>query len=366
MNAAGKSVRILMTVDAVGGVWRYSLELAAALAPLGVRTGLAVMGPLPTAGRIKEALAIPGLTLAAREGPLEWMPECTQDDLDQTGAWLLSLAERFRPDVIHLNGYAHATLPWARPKVVVAHSCVLSWWRAVHREQAPSEWQPYARRVGRALEAADVVVSPTAALLREMVETYGIAATGKVIWNGVASGAFAPGRKEDIVLGAGRLWDAGKNCAALDRAAARVPWPVLVAGERTAPDGSSMTFASAQPLGLLPPADLAAWMGRARVFASPARYEPFGLAVLEAALSGCALVLGDIPTLRELWEGCAMFVDPHDDAAIASAIRTLIASPAFCDALGAAARARGLKYGALEMARQYHGLYAQLAVAKAA
>ncbi len=31
----------------------------------------------------------------------------------------------------------------------------------------------------------------------------------------------------------------------------------------------------------------------------PARYEPFGLSVLEAALSGCALVLGDIPSLRE-------------------------------------------------------------------
>ena len=39
-----------------------------------------------------------------------------------------------------------------------------------------------------------------------------------------------------------------------------------------------------------------------------ALYEPFGLAVLEAAQAGCALVLSDIPTFRELWDGAALFV----------------------------------------------------------
>ena len=47
---------LLMTADAVGGVWTHALELAAALAPLGVRTTLAVLGPgLDAARRARTA-----------------------------------------------------------------------------------------------------------------------------------------------------------------------------------------------------------------------------------------------------------------------------------------------------------------------
>jgi glycosyltransferase involved in cell wall biosynthesis len=61
-------------------------------------------------------------------------------------------------------------------------------------------------------------------------------------------------------------------------------------------------------------------MERATIFAHPARYEPFGLAPLEAALRGCALVLGDIESLREVWGDAAVYVDPEDDDALAAAL----------------------------------------------
>ena len=51
------------------------------------------------------------------------------------------------------------------------------------------------------------------------------------------------------------------------------------------------------------------------IFVSVSRYEPFGLAVLEAAHAGCALVLSDIPTFRELWQGAASFVIAAGSAA---------------------------------------------------
>src|SRR5690606_3875973 len=121
---------------------------------------------------------------------------------------------------------------------------------------------------------------------------------------------------EPFVLTAGRLWDRAKNVAALDAVAPSLPWPVLVAGDDSGPDGQAEIGRNLRPLGLLAPAELAQWMGRAAVFALPARYEPFGLAVLEAALSGCALVLGDIPTFRELWDDTALFVPPDDHAAL--------------------------------------------------
>ena len=78
----------------------------------------------------------------------------------------------------------------------------------------------------------------------------------------------------------------------------------------------------------------------AAVFVSPALYEPFGLAVLEAAHAGCALVLSDIPTFRELWDCAAVFVDPHDATRIAELLGCLLRAPARCARLGDLARQR--------------------------
>ena len=58
-------------------------------------------------------------------------------------------------------------------------------------------------------------------------------------------------------------------------------------------------------------------IARAAIYALPAHYEPFGLSILEAAMSGCALVLGDIPSLREIWGDAAVFVHPDNRDAVA-------------------------------------------------
>ena len=81
------------------------------------------------------------------------------------------------------------------------------------------------------------------------------------------------------------------------------------------------------------------------VFASAARYEPFGLAVLEAAQAGQALVLSDIPTFRELWDGAALFVS--DEAGLVPALRRALDAP---EGLAAAARERARRYTADAMA----------------
>jgi hypothetical protein len=40
-------MKVLMTADAVGGVWTYALELSGALARHDIEVVLATMGPLP-------------------------------------------------------------------------------------------------------------------------------------------------------------------------------------------------------------------------------------------------------------------------------------------------------------------------------
>ncbi|HEX7967970.1 MAG TPA: glycosyltransferase [Stellaceae bacterium] len=367
MSEGGRPLRILMTADAVGGVWPYALTLIEALGarPERFEVSLAVMGPRPSEAQRSRAEALPNLRLFDSDFRLEWMPGAERD-IERSADWLHDLAQECRPGVIHLNGYAHAARRWPAPVVAVGHSCVLSWWRAVHGTSPPPEWSNYGRRVTLGLARADRVVAPTRAMLRALSYHYGLPRGGRVIANGCALGRFAAAPKEDFVLAAGRLWHAGKNLAALDAAAARLSWPVYVAGDVRHPSGRTIEPRAAHALGTLAPETLAEWMARAAVYALPARYEPFGLSVLEAAASGCALVLGDIPSLRELWERAAVFVPPEHPAALADAIATLMTDPRRRTALAAQAQRRAQNFSAARMAERYAELYDELTSARPA
>jgi glycosyltransferase involved in cell wall biosynthesis len=277
-----------------------------------------------------------------------------------SGAWLLEICARVRPEAIHLNGYAHAALAWSSRPLVVGHSCVLSWFDAVHRERAPARFDRYREEVSRGLRGAGMVVAPTHAMLRALDRFYGPLPHTRVIWNARDWRLFEPVAKEPLVLAAGRLWDAAKNLRPLDQAAPQCPWPVYVAGDCRHPSGDEARADHVRFLGSLEPEDLHIWMARAAIYASPALYEPFGLSILEAALSGCALVLGDIPSLRELWAGMAVFVDPRDPAAIAEGIRWLASHDADRLRLADLARRRALQMDPDLMATQYLSAYAAL------
>jgi glycosyltransferase involved in cell wall biosynthesis len=344
---------VLMTADAVGGVWSYALELAAQLAILGVRTTLATMGEAPRPAQVEAALQIPELHLAESRFKLEWM-EDPWSDVERAGEWLCRLEERERPDIIHLNGYAHAALPWQAPCLAVAHSCVFSWWEAVLGGNPPQKYARYRDEVARGLSEADAVVAPTRAMLSALRRHYGGPAHAEVIPNGVDPAHFSPGAKEPFALAAGRFWDEGKNLRALARVAGNLRWPLAVAGEVA---GGERTL---RTLGWLDRGHLAEWLSRASIYVLPARYEPFGLAVLEAALSGCALVLGDIGSLREVWGDAALYALPDDFEALGDRIDRLSADDDLRVRMGAAARERGARFTAQRMAAGYTALYSKL------
>jgi glycosyltransferase involved in cell wall biosynthesis len=265
--------------------------------------------------------------------------------------------------LVHANGYSEAALPFGVPVVAVGHSCVLSWFRAVQGTDAPPKYDEYRQRVRRGLQAARVVVAPTRSMLDALDEHYGPLPSRRCILNGRSMLELRPRAKVPMVLSAGRLWDEAKNVAALVRVAPSLPWPVHVAGELAAPGAAATPLPetrNVEVLGRLSPPALAEVMGRASIYALPARYEPFGLSVLEAAASGCALVLGDIPSLRELWDDAAVFVRPDDHAALTAAIQRLAVDEARRRSLAARARLRAASLGDGAMARAYLGLYSEL------
>src|SRR5262249_52526175 len=144
--------------------------------------------------------------------------------------------------------------------------------------------------------------------------------------------------KEPWVLASGSPGEAAANIEVLRTAARTVP--IRVAGEPEHPSQAEPGRGGLQLVGRLGPEAVRVARARAAGDAHPTLLEPFGLAALDAALQGCALVLSDLRALRETWEGAAAFVDPHDGEAWAAELRSLIEDVPRRRRLAEAARSR--------------------------
>lgn len=336
--------RILMTADTVGGVWRYALELATGLALREIRVILVVLGPEPNAQQRTEAEAIPELELLTPGWCLDWTAP-SQRELDSVTSSLTELADATGAQTAHVHAPALiGAHSWPIPVAAVVHSCVGTWWRAVHDGPLPEDlaWRQRATALG--IERASAVIAPSASFATELKNVYRPGRTIKVVHNGRRPPRATSKGRRPAVMAAGRLWDPGKNIALLEQVAALVQVPIRAAGPISGPNGERVELHGVKTLGALDETDLMGEFAAASVFACPSRYEPFGLAVLEAAQLGTPLLLSDIPTFRELWADAALFIDPVSVDDWAGAISSLLELAAVRAALGAAALCRSRQF----------------------
>lgn len=346
---------ILMTTDTAGGVWTYSMELCSALARNQINVHLATMGEPLDEHQRKEAEKQSNIEIHESNFALEWMDNPWKE-VDKAGEWLLELEQKIQPDLIHLNNYTHGDLPWQNPVVMIGHSCVLSWWEAVENEPAPEKWDEYKKRVKKGLQQADVVVGVSDAMIDSLQKFYGPFSETEVIYNGRSSEQFSPKEKMPIIFSMGRMWDEAKNLATLNEIADSLFWPVYTAGDSDLDDDST----TVQHLGKISPPKAAECLARAGIYVMPARYEPFGLSILEAGLSECALVLGDIPSLREIWGEAALFVNPDDPKELQKQIQGLIQNPSELKDMAQKAREKAQNYSTEIFEKRYIELYRKM------
>jgi glycogen synthase len=345
-------MRVLMTADPGSHVWSFALDLVAGLGEQGVEVVLATLGSRPCAEQRREVRSIPNVMLIESDFKVEWMPD-PWDDLVESGDWLLDLSHRYGVDVVHCNHLAHGHLPWDVPVLTVAHSCVLSRMEAIDAEVTTSQ-DRYVREVSRSLRGAAAIVAPSRTMLESLQRHYGPIGDGAVIYSARRAMPHATARKDAHVFSAPvKVQDAASNTAMLGRIAGRVPWPIHVAGSLDPDIGDCKSLAQVDVLGPLGPRAMSAWLRRAAIYATPAKYEPSGLTVLNAARAGCALVLGDIPSLRELWGEAALFVPTHDDDALADALTMLAEDSQTRGTLARAARRRAMSYSYERCVREY-------------
>ncbi|MDB5623990.1 MAG: hypothetical protein JWR39_2553 [Devosia sp.] len=349
--------RVLMSVDAVGGVWRYGMDLASALREQGFSFVFAGFGPRPSVAQVEEAQRLG--TLVWVDVPLDWTAQ-SEAALDVIPELLAGLVDEHGVDLLHLNLPSQAYgLRVDVPVLVVSHSCVVTWFAAVRNGPVPLDWLWQQRRNRGGLDMADAVVAPSETHAEMLRRSYGTIENLRVVYNGAHATPTALD-KSDLVFAAGRWWDEGKNGRLLDQAAEKSVWPVVMAGANSGPNGQYLALEHADHRGELPHQAVKALMAEAAIVASPSLYEPFGLAPLEAAGARAALVLADIPTYRELWDGVALFAGPHDPDGFAARINQLAADPDLRAELAAAAQERAQRFSVGAQAAAMADLYRNL------
>jgi glycosyltransferase involved in cell wall biosynthesis len=246
--------------------------------------------------------------------------------------------------VLHLNQFCYGDLPVDVPRVVMAHGDLITWNQAVQshaaqnqaahdrqsRSSRPTRW--YRETVERGIAGADALLAPSAWMLDRITACYGQPHRAEVIYPGRNPIFFNPYvSKDDCVLAVGRLVDSGKQVFLLTQQVHPIP-VCIVGAEHTVPtpripiradvkvatDQTSVAIRGPQT-----EAQLRALYSRAAIFAATARYEPLGMAVLEAAFSRCAIVANDIPSFREIWGDAALYFRTNDAESLAESIRQL-------------------------------------------
>jgi glycogen synthase len=362
-------MHVLMTADTVGGVWTYTQELVSGLVRQGIRVSLISMGALPGPEQTAWMEGLPRLNYLPTSFRLEWMQNSEQD-VEESREYLEALIRQVRPDVLHFNQYCYGAISPALPRIVVAHSDVVSWRVAVQgKEPDDSQWMRWYRdTVTSGLSHADVVVAPSQWML-DAIRTYYIKPSfGAVIHNGRDPALFVSDvPKENRVLSVGRLWDEGKQVSLLlyeDLLHEAQSVPVGIVGSQAEPgDANRRPEREATPpgvklLGEQSQRQLRDLYGIASIYAATSRYEPFGLAPVEAAFSRCALIANDIPVFRELWGESALYFRQNDGKDLARGIRWLSSDHELRKKYSDAAYERACEnFTAERMVDQYQRLY---------
>ncbi len=325
-----RSMHILVTADTVGGVWTYTRELVSGLAKRGIRVTLVSFGGIPTRAQTAWMETLPDVVYFPTGFRLEWMQDAASD-LSDSSDYLCGIIQDCHPDLLHLSQYCYGSLDVALPKVVVAHSDVMSWSLAVRGVQPDDPWARWYRgTVERGLAGASLLVAPSHGMLGCIQNCYGEQPHCRVIYNGRSPNLFNPFvSKHNYAASVGRLWDEGKQSRLLMQLADS-PVPIFLAGASTVAGESADNNKAGRPSsrdvqfkGELSEGEMRELLSRAAIYIATSKYEPFGLAPLEAALSRCAILANDIPNLREIWGDAACYFRSSDTESLSEALALL-------------------------------------------
>lgn len=369
-------MHVLVTTDTLSGIWTYTQELVTGLVNRGVRVTLVSFGDIPLSQQTSWMENLRGLDYRPTAFRLDWMEE-GQQDFEESSRYLTTLVQEVQPDLLHLNQLCHGALPVETPRIAAAHGDLITWSLAVRGcEPKPSRWLHWYREVlARGIAEANMVVASSAWMVAAIEACYGTPRCTAVLHHGRNPILFNPYvSKNDSVLAIGRLLDPARQVSLLTQHSHPLPVCIVDSDNRPAALDSSictgvkldLDVANISLKGPQTEAQLRMLYSRAAIFVATSRYEPLGLAILEAALSRCAIVANDMPFFREIWGDAALYFEADDADSLAYVIRRLHEQRDLCRGYGARAFQRAREcFTAQRMVENYLQLYRHTLAAQA-
>jgi phosphatidylinositol alpha-mannosyltransferase len=260
-----------------------------------------------------------------------------------SGAEVVHVHEPFAPPV------SPAALRAGVPVVATFHAQPPPWVGRLYRG---------ASRVGSSLLSGVVLTAVSGVAAAFLPETWGPV---EIVPNGVDVAGFRPrGRRQPHrVAFLGRDEPRKGLDVLLDawtEVVHRHPAAELVVIGATRPDPPErVTY-----LGVVDEEHKRSALGSAAVFVAPNRgAESFGLVLVEAMASGCAVVASDLPAFRAVAGDAARLVPPDEPGVLAEAIVALLDRPSVRGRLAAAGGRRAQAFDWPAVVEQYRGCYRQ-------
>ncbi len=354
-------MRIMMTTDTVGGVWTFTSELTQGLLDSGHEVSLLSLGRLPDEAQTQWTQELTQrfpthFRYTASDAPLEWMDENARC-WDESAAALSRCLRDFDAEVIHSNQFVFGQLNAGLPILITAHSDILSWAEACQPEGLLlTPWLDTCLKLTReGIVGADTLIAPTHWMADTITSFYGWRFAPCVIPNGRDLSPAKQERKLQAVT-AGRLYDPAKGTDLL--AQLNSPIPILVAGELSNNPAEQATLPHIRAVGHVSPDELAELFASSSLYLATSRYEPFGLAPLEAALCGCAILARDIPSLREVWADAALYF--NDAPSLERLLHHLADTPAALAQAQCRSLTQARRYTRAAMTEAYLAAYDEL------
>lgn len=332
-----------------GGVARYTLELASALAERFPEDEFWLLSDQPVA---IPNLALRNLLAGERARTLatrRWWLWGLQREMMRRGV-----------DLFHGTDFAVPYLP-LRPSVMTIHD--LSPW-------LDPAWQPDAGRVRRRtawllrMGLATMVITPTEAIRQAAIQRFGLVPDRVAAVHLAASPHFRPvalaTSQPPYVLFVGTL-EPRKNIPVLIDAWREVrrtrQIDLVLAGRARADFPALHPEPGLKVLGAVPEVDLPRLYSGALAVVYPSLYEGFGLPVLEAMQCGALVITSRDPAIMEVAGGGAIHLDSGDTRGLAAFLSAVADDPARFAPLREQALARAAQFSWRNTAERTREVY---------
>lgn len=355
-------MKVLMTTYTTGMMWHYVMNLCKSLERYQVEIHLLSLGKILSEEQIKQMNLLRNVHLYESSFAVDW-EQSAEEENSVAKQWVESIYAEIKPEIIHFNNYVQTGGNWECPVIMAYHFCVLTWWNAVRGTDFPLSFSKYIKAMKEAISASDIIVAPSQSMLHQAQLANVTFKQTQVIHYGLEQSAKHEVEKEFMILTTGCFNNEAANCKLIADIAKDFDWPVCIAGNNHTSDAAILdSTKNVFLLGQLSAVELKYFMERASIFAMPAKYKPFGLELLEAAKSNCALVVAKIPSLQEIWGDAALYFNPEDQEDVKSKIQLLIKDKELRKKMANKAYEKAQQFTAEKMADKYYQLNESLYV----